>query len=113
MLLVRHLSASAVASSSALLLLAVRWPKLFLGWSGVRFLVGFGFGHVNFLPFRLRSGFSRRAASGCWMGVGHVFLGLDVVGLFFVGVHLHSVGFVHSFCFGCSLLGSVLCCLVC
>ncbi|MEQ2316654.1 hypothetical protein AMECASPLE_034659 [Ameca splendens] len=43
---------------------------------------------------------------GCTFGGGFVFGGL-------VGAHLHGVGFVHGFHFGCSLLRAVLRCLVC
>ncbi|MED6242221.1 hypothetical protein ATANTOWER_001734, partial [Ataeniobius toweri] len=80
------------------------WPGLISGWTGLRFSVGYGFGSVG-----SRCGFSHRATSGKGMGVGHVFLGLDAVGLLFaggyifgrqVGAHLRSVGSVHGIALG-------------
>ncbi|MEQ2316537.1 hypothetical protein AMECASPLE_033427 [Ameca splendens] len=99
------------------------------GWIGLGFRMGFGFGSVGSLAFCGPQGGSSCGAASCrGMVVEHV-LGSGCCGSSFCGgafswwalflggwwghICAVCVSFVCSFCFGCSLLHSVLRCMAC
>ncbi|MED6254444.1 hypothetical protein ATANTOWER_026482 [Ataeniobius toweri] len=110
------------------------WPGLISGWTGLGFLVGFGFGSVGSLPFvGFGVGFSHKATSSRGMGVGHVLrpgcngsssqVGALLQGALFLEGWWGRTCMVWALCMASalgahycvlsSLLRTVLCCLAC